>query len=47
MPTSILAIIISSVCVLIAGEILYCYLGYRKAKNDEMWQVNTDELHFG
>ncbi|CAB9524010.1 activated protein kinase catalytic subunit alpha-1 [Seminavis robusta] len=46
MPTTILAIIISSVGLVIACELLYCYLGYRKAKSDEVWQVNTEELHF-
>ena len=44
--TGIIAAIASSIAFVIFMGIGYCYLSYRRAKNDEMWQVNTEELHF-
>jgi hypothetical protein len=38
--------IMASVCVLIAMQIGWCLLMYRRKKNDEMWQVNPEELNF-
>jgi len=46
MGTPVFAAIIASVCAVIAFEVIYCYLSYRRAKNDEMWQVSVEELHF-
>lgn len=40
------AAIVASVFVVIAAQVGWCYLGYRRRKNDEMWQVTTDELDF-
>jgi serine/threonine protein kinase len=45
-PTGTFAAIISSVAVVIAMQLGWCYLRYRRRKNDEMWQVNHEELHF-
>eukprot|EP00980_Cylindrotheca_fusiformis_P020566 scaffold7641_cov115-Cylindrotheca_fusiformis.AAC.12 len=42
----VLAGIISGVCLLIVLYLGWVYLGYRRRKSDEMWQVNTEELHF-
>lgn len=46
MSSGIVAAIVSSVVFLIALQIGYCYLGYRRAKSDEMWKVCVEELHF-
>lgn len=46
MPSGILAAIVSSVAFVIVAQLGYMYLRYRRAKNDEIWHVNTEELHF-
>ena len=44
--TGAVAGVLAAVLFVIAMQIGYCYLGYRRAKNDELWLVNTEELHF-
>jgi hypothetical protein len=46
MADGLFAGIVSAVCALILAQLGWWYLGYRRRKNDEMWQVNTEELHF-
>jgi hypothetical protein len=47
MDTGIFAAIIVSVVAVIAMIALYFFLQYKRAKNDEAWQVKVEELHFG
>ena len=32
--------------VLLAACVGFCFIRYKNRKNDQMWQVNVDELHF-
>ncbi|CAJ1970001.1 unnamed protein product [Cylindrotheca closterium] len=43
-PISVFAAIVASIGVLIACQIAYCFLSYRRRKNDEIWQVDPEEL---
>ena len=36
----------SSACLGIALHFAFLYVSYRRRKSDEMWQINTEELHF-
>ena len=38
--------IIAGICGFILLLILWRFLAYRREKNDEVWKVNVDELHF-
>jgi hypothetical protein len=38
--------IMSSIFLLIAMQIGWCFLTYRRKKSDEMWHVNPEELNF-
>jgi serine/threonine protein kinase len=38
--------IMASICLLIAMQIGWCLLMYRRKKSDEMWHVNAEELNF-
>ena len=38
--------IVAGVASLIAFQLVYCYFGYRRRKNDEVWHVNSEELNF-
>lgn len=40
------AAIASSVALVILAQFFFCYLRWRRKKNDEVWQVNHEELHF-
>ncbi|CAJ1961059.1 unnamed protein product [Cylindrotheca closterium] len=40
------AAIASSVAVVILAQFFFCYVRWRRKKNDEVWQVNHEELHF-
>uniref|UniRef100_A0A7S3LHW5 guanylate cyclase n=1 Tax=Amphora coffeiformis TaxID=265554 RepID=A0A7S3LHW5_9STRA len=44
--STITAVVISVVAVLLVSALGVCYVRYRTHKNDEMWQVNIDELTF-
>ncbi|CAB9524509.1 activated protein kinase catalytic subunit alpha-1 [Seminavis robusta] len=46
MSSSTFAIIISSIILVLALEIGYVFLRYKRRKSDEMWLVNVEELHF-
>jgi serine/threonine protein kinase len=43
----VFAAIVSSIGIVLAAQILWWYAGYRRRKSDSLWQVNTEELHFG
>ncbi|CAJ1970011.1 unnamed protein product [Cylindrotheca closterium] len=43
-PISTFAAIAATIGVLIACQIAYCFLAYRRRKNDEIWQVDPEEL---
>jgi hypothetical protein len=45
-PVGTFAAIMASICLLIAIQIGWCFLTYRRRKNDEMWHVNPEELNF-
>lgn len=40
------AAIVSSIAVAILAQFLFCYVQWRRKKNDEVWQINHEELHF-
>eukprot|EP00980_Cylindrotheca_fusiformis_P023391 scaffold10429_cov126-Cylindrotheca_fusiformis.AAC.22 len=46
LPTGTLASILASVCLVVALGLGAVFLRYKRRKNDEMWQVNDEELHF-
>lgn len=43
-PISTFAGIGAALGILLAFQIAYCYLSYRRRKNDEVWHVNPEEL---
>ena len=43
-PISTFAAIAASIGVIMACQIAYCFLSYRRRKNDEVWQVDPEEL---
>jgi hypothetical protein len=45
-PVGTFAAIMASISLLIAIQIGWCFLMYRRRKNDEMWHVNPEELNF-
>jgi hypothetical protein len=45
-PVGTFAAIMSSISLLIAIQIGWCFLMYRRRKGDEMWHVNPEELNF-
>jgi serine/threonine protein kinase len=45
-PVGTFAAIMASISLLIAIQIGWCFLTYRRRKNDEMWHVNPEELNF-
>ena len=47
MSTGVFAGILSAVLLFVAFQFGYFYLRYRRMKNDEMWLINVEELHFG
>lgn len=46
MPSGTVAGIVAAVVLLIVLQLGYCYLSYKRKKNDEIWQVNHEELDF-
>jgi hypothetical protein len=42
----IFAAIMASISLLLAMQIGWCFLTYRRRKSDEMWHVNPEELNF-
>ncbi|CAJ1941386.1 unnamed protein product [Cylindrotheca closterium] len=38
--------IVSGICALIGFIVALFYIAYKKKKNDEVWHVNVEELHF-
>ncbi|CAJ1957993.1 unnamed protein product [Cylindrotheca closterium] len=38
--------IVSGICVLIGFVVALFYIAYKKKKNDEVWHVSAEELHF-
>ena len=47
LSSSTFAIIISCVMLVLALELGYLFLRYKRRKSDEMWLVSVEELHFG
>jgi hypothetical protein len=45
-PVGTFAGIMASISLLVAMQIGWCFLTYRRKKNDEMWHVNPEELNF-
>jgi hypothetical protein len=45
-PVGTFAAIMASISLLIAMQIGWCFLTYRRKKSDEMWHVNPEELNF-
>jgi hypothetical protein len=45
-PVGTFAAIVASISLLIAMQIGWCFLTYRRKKTDEMWHVNPEELNF-
>lgn len=43
--TTIIATVISLVCIIILSILVCWYLRYRAEKNDQVWHVSIDELH--
>ena len=43
--TTIVAVVISVVCLIILIVIVSFYLDYKAKKNDQIWHVSVDELH--
>jgi hypothetical protein len=42
----IFAAIVASISILLAMQIGWCFLVYKRRKSDEMWHVNPEELNF-
>ncbi|CAJ1941384.1 unnamed protein product [Cylindrotheca closterium] len=38
--------VVSGICVMIGFVVALFYIAYKKKKNDEVWHVNVEELHF-
>lgn len=45
-PLGTFTAIMAAIGSLIGFQIVYCYLGYRRRKSDEVWHVNPEELNF-
>eukprot|EP00980_Cylindrotheca_fusiformis_P014568 scaffold3924_cov109-Cylindrotheca_fusiformis.AAC.17 len=45
-PKNLFIGVVTGLCACIVLQIAILYQRYRRRKQDEMWQVNTDELHF-
>eukprot|EP00980_Cylindrotheca_fusiformis_P005531 scaffold1172_cov115-Cylindrotheca_fusiformis.AAC.6 len=45
-PLGIFSAIMASIALLVALQLGWCFLSYKRRKNDEMWQVSPEELNF-
>jgi len=45
-PVAIIASVVAVFAALVLLAVVWFYLGYKRAKSDEVWQVGVEELHF-